>query len=241
MKTTANRLTGVLLLGLIIVLSSSCSSSYEAPTSYEPPTSYEAPEDSPNQSAGQYPAEISGKVIVAEKLQQGTAIPVAPSDENRVYWLQEITIKNVSYPDPIEAYISGGGGWTKWRLVYNDDEYAWTHITDDIHIDRGETTTFWTYCTMPRYLEISDVQIRYIGQEPYSYGDLTLVDEVEAYDWYTKKSIPEGATEEEITQGKAIVIDNWQIQLVSSSWSGSTLNVNLVITNLGDRRNFGFP
>jgi hypothetical protein len=42
------------------------------------------------------------------------------------------------------------------------------------------------------------------------------------------------------TPPQTITIDNWQIQLISSSWKGSTLNVNLKITNLGPRRNFGF-
>lgn len=41
------------------------------------------------------------------------------------------------------------------------------------------------------------------------------------------------------TPTKTILIDNWQIQLISSSWKVSTLNVSLKITNTGPRRNFG--
>ena len=229
-KTRANKFINSLFIGLVIVLSSGCSGLYEA-----------SPEDLPNQSDGQYPAEISGEVTIAEKFKWATAIPV-PADEGRVFWIQEITIKNVSYPEPIEASASSGG-WTKWRLVYDDEERWWrTCVPEDIYIDKGESTTFWTYCEMPRYVEIGDVQIRYTGQEPYSYGELTLIHEVEAYDFFTKKGIEEEPTEEpakeEIAQVKNI--DNWQIQLVGIRWNGSTLNVNLIITNLGARRNFGF-
>jgi len=182
-KTRANKSINSLFIGLVIVLSSGCSGLHEA----SPEVS---PEPSPNQSDGQYPAEISGEVTIAETFKWATAIPV-PADEGRVFWIQKITIKNVSYPEPIEASASSGG-WTKWRLVYDDEERWWrTCVPEDIYIDKGESTTFWTYCEMPRYVEIGDVQIRYTGQEPYSYGELTFIDEVEAYDFFTKKGIEE--------------------------------------------------
>lgn len=40
-------------------------------------------------------------------------------------------------------------------------------------------------------------------------------------------------------RSNSATIDGWKIDLISSSWSGSTLTVNLKITNLGQRRNFG--
>jgi hypothetical protein len=56
---------------------------------------------------------------------------------------------------------------------------------------------------------------------------------------HLSKSTAPNETKSTSTPTQTVTIDNWQIQLISSSWRGSTLNVKLKITNLGPRRNFG--
>jgi len=84
--------------------------------------------------------------------------------------------------------------------------------------------------------------VAYAGVEPFaSYKD-TVADTVKssAQNIGINLSKNSGASSTKpTTTTQAILIDNWQIQLVRSSWKGSTLNVDLTITNLGPRRNFG--
>ena len=144
----------------------------------------------PTPPASTYPADISGHVTIAGQLKQYTAIPVPPSDESKVFWIVEVTVKNISYPESIEASYSEGG-WTAWRMTANDEIYIPHVPSEPLSIPIGETYSFMTYFVVPQDLEVGDAQIRYAGQNPYSYGELFSGDRVVAYDWVSKSIIEE--------------------------------------------------
>ncbi len=141
--------------------------------------------------ASTYPADISGHVIIAEKLKQATAIPIPPSDESEVFWVVGVTVKNNSYPEPIEASYFDGG-WTAWRMTANGEIYVPRYVPGEpLSIPIGETYSFMTYFVVPQDLEIGDAQIRYTGQDPYSYGSLGGGERVVSYDWDSKEVLQE--------------------------------------------------
>jgi len=182
--------------------------------------------------ASEYPADISGRVTIAEKVKCLTAIAVPPSRDSDVFWIVDITVKNNAYSDSVVASFQDC--YKGWVIIANDETFrpvACGSYTEPMSLALGETGQFMIYFSMPETLHISDAQICYQGREPYSYGKLTGGDRVVAYDWDSKKVI---------TEPKAVVVaDNWEIQLDGKSWKGSTVTVKLTITNLGPRRNFG--
>lgn len=181
-----------------------------------------------------YPADVGARVTIAEKVKCATAIAIPPNKEGYIFWIVDVSVKNNAYDDPVKASLETC--YRGWEIIANDKVYRPTccgspreHPT--VSIDLGKTGDFMLYFDVPQDLDISDAQICYQGQEPYSFGKLSGGDKVLAYDWDSKTIItePEAVAEAE----------NWKIQLDSSSWKGSTLIVNLTITNLGPRRNFG--
>lgn len=193
------------------------------------------PEATPAHS--EYPADISGQVIVAEKMKCLTAIAVTPHKEGDIFWIVDISVKNNAYNDPVEANLQTS--YKGWAIIANDKTYmpvvcGSSKTNPPIDLTLGQKGKFMLYFSMPQTLQISSAQICYKDQEPYSYGSLSFVDKVTAYDWGSKTIIPP------TIESKVKVIEDWKIQLEGSSWLGSTVTVRLTITNLGSRRNFGY-
>ncbi|RJQ37095.1 MAG: hypothetical protein C4555_06955 [Dehalococcoidia bacterium] len=101
-----------------------------------------------------------------------------------------------------------------------------------MNIDKGQTGTTVFLFEAPN-IEPGKAQITYRGQEPYSYGKLTGGDVVALYDWDSKKALPKPKP--------TTVVGIWKFQLNESKWDGSTVTLNLTITNLGERQTFGYP
>lgn len=188
-----------------------------------------------------YPADISGRVIIAEKMKCLTAIAVPPNREGNVFWIIDISVKNNGYSEPVEANFQMG--YKGWVIIANDKAYMPVGCgsigeNPPIYLTIGKTGKFMLHFSVPQTIQIDNAQICYRGQEPYSYGKLSFVDKVAAYDWGSKTEIP--SAEPPVIESNVKVIEDWKIQLNGSSWTGSTVTVRLTITNLGPRRNFGY-
>jgi len=148
-------------------------------------------------AASKYPADISGHVTIADKLiLHGRES--APSENDYVSWIVDVSIKNESYEDAITS-LPG-----HWRIVVGNEMYEvaaflkviWDEASEP-EITSGQTGRLTTVFSVPRSLTLSDAQLRYQGQEPYSYGKLTGGDKVVAYDWNSKTVITEEEKPEE--------------------------------------------
>ena len=148
----------------------------------------------PTLTLSEYPADISGHVIVAEKVKCLTLTAVPPNEEGDIFWIVDITVKNNAYTDPVEADFQMG--YKGWVITANDKAYmpvccGSSEENPTIDLTVGQTGQFMLHFIVPQTLQINDSQICYQGQEPYSYGKLTGGDKVVAYDWGSKTAIEE--------------------------------------------------
>jgi hypothetical protein len=192
------------------------------------------------ETASTYPADISGHVTIPEYLHiRNMSDRSAVADQ--VFWVVDISIKNISYERSVTS------DYENWYITVGDEIYLLEggltqllHLRDKTTIDNMDITLGHTGQTticfsVPDTLNVSDARLCYRGQEPFSYGKLTGGDVVAVYDWDLKKAVPE-----EAKPTKVIVVGNWKFQINSLNWDGSTININLTITNLGTRRTFGY-
>ncbi len=60
-----------------------------------------------------YPADLSGRVTISEKMKYPNAPSAVSPGGGYVFWIVEISVKNVTYSNPITDY-------RYWRIVAND-------------------------------------------------------------------------------------------------------------------------
>ncbi len=161
-----------------------------APASIGPPVS------SATHQPSQYPADISGRVTIAEtvnaKYQSGThageTMEMTPL-EGQIYWIVDISIKNKSYENAVTA--------AGWKIVVDSKMYDAQRPFMSIQsvypmtVPVGETGETTIRFPVPNTLKASDAKLCYQGQEPHSYGKLTGGDMVAVYDWDLKKVVLE--------------------------------------------------
>jgi hypothetical protein len=138
---------------------------------------------------------MSGRVTIAEKVQCLTAIPVPPDKEGSIFWVVDISVRNAYYNEAVTFSLDTGD--RDWQLVNGNNEYrpvGCGSFRDAASIPPGNSGHVMLYFEVPITLQISDAKIRYRGQEPYSYAELSDGDKVVAYDWNLKKVI--GGTKE---------------------------------------------
>jgi hypothetical protein len=139
-------------------------------------------------------ANINGQVIIAEKLQLLTAIPIPPNYNNNeeVFWIVKVTFKNLSYSNPMVVR------WDKcyegWVIVVGGEVYkpncAGSIWSDSyFNVGQGQNGEFTFNIIVPRSLTVDEAKICYQGQEPFSYGTLSGGEAVLAYDWQSKSEI----------------------------------------------------
>lgn len=165
----------MLILPMCIVLLAGC-----APAANEPLSSTSAP------PASKYPADISARVTIAEKLRlQAYPENVTPNSTEDVFWLIDISVKNNTYKNEI--------GYNAWVIVAGDKEYEPKQApgisSPPMSVSLGQTGQTTFRFNVPRTLRLSDSKICYRGQEPYSYGKLSGGDKVAVYDWNLKKAV----------------------------------------------------
>ena len=170
------------------------------------PTS--TPSSTPAPPASEYPADISGRVTIAD-----TVVADLPKSHKKVehgygpWWIVDVVVKNKNYEKPITSIWD-----TSISMPVGEEHFIWSIVIDDkvwgglkswsgfpagdtfpqppMIVPKGESgkTTF-----LFRGPDVSpnDAQICYRGQEPYSYGRLTGGDRVAVYDWDLKKAVQE--------------------------------------------------
>lgn len=138
-----------------------------------------------------YPAEISGHVIIAEKVKSLTPISVPPRKESDIFWVIEVSVKNNAYDNVIEASLETG--YKGWEIIAAGKVYRPTisGTNEPLSVAPGQTGRFTFHFVVPRSLRISDAKICYRGQQPYSYGSLSGGNRVGAYDLDSKEVIEE--------------------------------------------------
>ena len=134
-------------------------------------------------SASKYPADINGHVTIAEFLSKRGA-DFTPS-ENEVFWVVDISVKNNAYEQAVT------GDYEDWRIAAGGEVYWIPELLkldkpSSLNVPVGQTGQIMICFSVPRSLTLSDAQIRYQGQEPYSHGKLTGGDKVAGYDWGLK-------------------------------------------------------
>lgn len=184
-----------LVLMAVLVLLVSCEES-PAPSS----TSASALSDSA------YPADISGRVIIPEYLYVRKVIMRKNEGESDVFWVVEIYIKNTSYEKAITGDCkdwqieAGGKVYPLGEGLMQALRYKEVTTQDNPDILVRQSGSITVCFSVPDSLEVGDAVLCYRGQEPYSYGELTGGDLVEAYDWNLKTITQPG---ELVNEGKS--------------------------------------
>jgi hypothetical protein len=130
-----------------------------------------------------YPADLSGRVTIAEKMVSVTNF-VPTLNQGQIFWIVQISAKNVSYSQPITNY--------GWQIVANNVTCG-TEIrdfpVDILNIASGQSGQSTYVFSVPLTIAVEDAQICYKGQEPSSFGKLSKVSTALAYDWNSKSVI----------------------------------------------------
>ncbi len=142
----------------------------------------------PAPPTSEYPADISGRVTIAEKViakynrNKPDTMELTPL-ERKVFWIVDISVKNKSYEDVVTA------SYKDWKIVAGDKVYdspkpfmdIWPSTAMNVVVGATGKTTF--RFTVPDTLKVSSAKLCYQGQEPYSCGKLTGGDKVAVYNW----------------------------------------------------------
>lgn len=197
-----------LILSLVIItaLVVGCASSPSTST----PDSVTAPssKSTPTLPASEYPADISGHVIIADKvIVQGRTkkIEEKPFGNDAVWWIVEVSVKNKDYDYPIKSIwdksISMPKGITDniiWSIIIDGKLFSGLgnlslFVPPSMSISKGQSGKTTFLFESRNNINPGDAMIRYAGEEPFSYGKLTGGDKMAVYDWDLKKAMQAGA------------------------------------------------
>jgi len=163
--------------------------------------------------ASEYPADIIGRVTIAEKV-----MVEGEQDKsfggNIVYWIVEVSVKNKNYERPINSKYDPSIPLPKdvsvgqvWSIIVNGKVWA-TPIFDSppITVPQGQSGNmiFSFAFQTDDDTKVSDTQISYRGQEPFYYGELINGDTVAVYDWDLKKVTQAQVSQENVATVKSI-------------------------------------
>ena len=133
--------------------------------------------DTPNE---QYPADISGRVIIAGFLSEQGSIYSPPNDET--FWVVDITFTNKAYQLPDIS------GYDHWNIVVGD-KYYWIPelLKQDrlplLNVPANQTEEKMVCFQVPSSLKVGDARLAYQAQKLVSFGWLTGDGKVAGYDW----------------------------------------------------------
>jgi hypothetical protein len=173
-------------------------------------------------SATSSPAFIHGQVVIADKLQALTPIPIPPNPngDDQVFWIVKVTFVNRSYSNPIVVqWEKGYEGWviSAGAQVYRPNPVGTSTSDKSFNVEQGHDGEFTFNVIVPRSLTIDEAKICYQGQMPASYGMLSGGDRVLAYDWESK-SVITNPLDNFMVAGK-----NMELRTIAS-WTGSETN-----------------
>ena len=113
-------------------------------------------------SASKYPADISGRVTIAEKfILFGRE---NPSSQNEVFWLVDISVKNKAYEHAVTAdykdwAIVAGGEVYQVAAILRVIEDPSSSMTPAMNVPSGHTGGTTIGFEVPSSLKVSDAQI----------------------------------------------------------------------------------
>lgn len=203
-----SRLIGIIQIVLSLAMLCGLATSCAIPSPISTSGSTPAP------PASEYPADISGHVIIAEKViakydrNKPDTTELTPL-EGQIFWIVDISVNNKAYENPVTA------SYKDWKIVAGDKVYdsqkpfmdIWPSTDMSVPVgDSGETIIRFP---VPDTLEVSSAKLSYQGQEPYSYGNLSGGDKVAVYDWDLKKVVEE--TGETRDSGELYVVPDEQV------------------------------
>jgi len=151
-----------------------------------------------------YPAVITGKVTVVNNLVYGTIVPKRTYPllgQDRVLWIIEVNVQNNNYEQPVNATweqdksIPMPTGVTPnivWSTIIGGTRWAGLDLglpPASMSVAKGKSGKTTFSFEAPKNVNPNDAQICYCGQEPYSFGQLSLQGYANTYDWDTKTVI----------------------------------------------------
>jgi len=196
-----------------------------------------------------YPANLSGRVTICEKMRlDGSPILIPSGNPLYVFWVVGISVKNVSYAQPI-ASAETMSWFTDWQIVSNNVSYAQSILPfcdpGSFNIPPGHSSQLNLVFSVPRTVAVEDAQICYKGQAPNSFGKLTEANTVVAYDWVNKSAMavtPTPAIETYLVHGASMIDVFRYMQLKTlASWQGtSSKTISFTATQVPCIINYGW-
>ena len=131
-----------------------------------------------------YPAKINGTVMITDNLMVANVAMTFPAQQNQTYWIVSISATNNSYQQPISA------NYAHWFIAVGENLYGTANVQStlpplQLTIPPGSNGKFIIGFSVPNNLAISDAQIVYQGEKPFSYGRLTGGEKVIGYNLST--------------------------------------------------------
>jgi len=170
--------------------------------------------------ASEYPAQISGRVVIAEKViayykpaQTATRMELTPP-EGKIWWVIDISVKNIAYEEEIIA------SYNRWAIEAGTQVYYAKPYLDMIpaaypmSVPVGQTGQATFRFLVPDSLRVWETKLIYQGSEAASYGTLSGGERVPLYDWDSRTVIKEPIED--------YIVSNKHMQLRTiASWHGS--------------------
>jgi hypothetical protein len=191
--------------------------------------------------SSKYPANLSGRVTTAEKMICYTHDPVPPMGQGNIFWVVQISVKNVSYSQPISYY--------GLQIVANNVAYIpgvlGNSFAEPFNLSLGQSTQLTLVFSIPRTVAVEDAQIYYSGQAPASFGKLSKVGAISVYDCVAQSAInvtPTPNTETyvircEMASGRPVYM---QLKTIAS-WQGtSSQTKDFTVTQVPCIINYGW-
>jgi hypothetical protein len=141
--------------------------------------------------SSKYPANLSGRVTIVEKMRCATAVAVAPMKQGNIFWIVQVSVKNASYSQPI-VYNRDIACPTGWLIVANNVSYYPCDtgcLSDKFNIATGQSGQLALVFSVPSSIAVEDAQICYQGQDSSSFGKLSKEGTLLAYDWSSRSAI----------------------------------------------------
>jgi hypothetical protein len=166
----------------------------------------------------EYPAQINGRVVIAEKViayykvaQTPTRMELTPP-EGKIWWVVDISVKNIAYKEEILS------SYDRWAIEADDQlYYAKSYLgmipaAYPMNVPTGQTGQTTFRFLVPDSLRVGETKLVYQCSEGVSYGTWSGGEKTPLYDWDSRTVIKE-PFEDYIVADKHMqlrTIANWQ-------------------------------
>lgn len=151
-------------------------------------------------------AYLSAKVDFAENIKVSSSMTLPPED-NCIFWILEVTAKNIGYLEPMIADYSR---YTEWGIAVASKNilyYPWMGEANNpkLSLKKGQSCTFIMHFEIPREITLDEAQLCYRGQPPFSYGKLAAGGISSVYD-FTERQVIINSPSSTVFTGKNFTI-----------------------------------